>query len=313
MIVVHSRGAGDVVSATLEDCEILNPNQDAGTPDGPIGRSVLVTTPAPSSATSADSSARLGASVALRMSHCIVRSPRGTGVFAANFAPHGRVNLVLTENIIGGGLIVSGGASCAYAVSGASTVLESRGNVFRADSGTPSTTAGWLVSAVGAAHGTGGPPSGATKDTLYLRSTADRIEGFQTAISGSGALRLRPDAGVLAENLVTLEIQQTELKSVKADFDLAGARSFAAGAFLDSANVLRLIASGIAGSGARRNSYLGTSGPPGTSWRIGNRLEVIGTPGAFARANQRIAPLPARAFFNASASNVAGTAAPIAK
>jgi hypothetical protein len=83
---------------------------------------------------------------------------------------------------------------------------------------------------------------------------------------------------------------------VKTDLDLAGARSVVAGTFADSGNVLRLIASGMAGSGQRESAYLATSGPPGTSWLAGNRIEVIGSTTVFARANHRIA-LPRRELF----------------
>lgn len=300
VVGVHSRGAGDVVSATLEDCEILNPNNDGVARERPIGGAVAAVTGAPTNPASADSSTKWGASVALRMSHCIVNSPAGIGVFATNFAPRGRVNILLTENIIGGGLTASGGASGAYAMSGASTGVESRGNVFRADSATRPTTAGWLLSAVSTPDDSSAPARASTKDTLRVRSIGDRIEGFQTAILASGALRLRSDAEALSENVVTLELQQTELRSTKVDLDLAGARSLSAGAFPDSGNALRLTASGMAGSGVRGNSYAATFGPPGTSWLAGNRVEVIGSPGAFASANPRIAPPPARVFFNAT-------------
>jgi hypothetical protein len=304
IVVVHSRHAGDVVTATLEDCEILSRNTEGGARRGVIIGSVVAATAAPTSRAGADSSTKLGESVALRMSHCIVHSPVGGGVFATNFASRGRVNVLLTENIIRGGLIASGGASRAYTVSGASTVIESRGNVFRADSGTPPTIPGWLVSAVATPPDPRVPADAATMDTLHVRSIGDRIEGFQTAISASGALRLRPDAEVLSGNVATLELKQTELRSVTADLDFAGARSLAAGAFPDSGNVLRLIASGVTGSGARGNAYVVTSGPAGTSWRSGNRVEVVGSLNAFARMNRGVTPPPTRQFFTAASNGV---------
>ncbi len=292
VVVARTRGDGEAVSATLEDCEVINPKRSDGNKDGPIGRAVVAMTPPPS----AEDSKSVGSSVELRMSHCIVRSPLGSGVFATNFGPRSRISVVLTNNVIVGGLCVSAGASRPFAVSGASATVESRGNVFRAESTTPPDVAGWLVSAV-ATPLEGGAPQAASKNTLRLSSTGDRIEGFQVAIVASGALRFIPQAGPLSENVANLELRQTEIRSLGADLVLSGARSESAGVLSDVGNVLQVDAAGVTGSGARKNLFLMTAGPPGTTWQSGNRLELIGSAVTFARMNSRIIPAPTPQVF----------------
>jgi hypothetical protein len=291
VVVALTRG-GEKVSATLEDCEVINPNRPVGAKEGPIGRAVVAVTAAPS----AKDSVRVGSSIELRMSRCIVRSPLGSGVFATNFAPRAHIGLVLTDNIIVGGMTASAAASRAIPVSGANTSVESRGNLFRADSATPPDIAGWLISAVATPHG-GVPPAATSKDTLYLRSTGDRIEGFRTGIVGTGAFRIIPQAGPLSENLATLELRQTEIRSLEVDLDLSGALSRSAGTLSDAGNVLRVDAAGVIGSGARKNSFVMTSGPPATTWQSGNRLELIGSALTFTKLNSRIIPSPHQEAF----------------
>jgi hypothetical protein len=231
------------------------------------------------------------------MSHCIVRSPLGSGVFATNFGPRSRISVVLTNNVIVGGLTVSAGESRSSPVSGASATVESRGNLFRADSATPPDVAGWLVTAAATPHGGIAPP-GASKNTLHMHSTSDQIAGFRAAIVASGALRLIPRAGTLSQNEATLELRQTEINSLGADLVFSGARSRSVGALTDAGNVLRVDAAGLTGSGARNNSFLVTDGPPGTTWPSGNRLEFTGSAFTFAQANPRIIPSPTPQVFH---------------
>jgi hypothetical protein len=293
VVVARTRGAGSEVSTTLEDCEVINPNHPGGTNEGPSGSAVVAISPP----LTANDTAGVGSSVELRMSHCIVRSPLGSGVFATNFAPRSRISLVLTDNIIVGGLTASAGASRPFAVSGATATVESRGNVFRADSATPPDVAGWLVSAV-ATPLEGAAPQAASKNTLHLSSTGDRIEGFQVAIVASGAMRHIPQAGPLSENVATLELRQTEIRSLGADLVLSGAWSASAGVLSDAGNVLHVDAAGVTGSGARKNLFLMTAGPPGTTWQSGNRLELTGSAVAFAQMNKRIIPAPTPQVFH---------------
>jgi len=293
VVVARARGDGEAVSTTLEDCEVINPKHPDSNTEGPSGSAVVAITPSPT----ASDGVGVGSSVELRMSHCIVRSPFGSGVFATNFGSRSRIIVVLTNNVIVGGLSVSGAASRSLPVSGASATVESRGNLFRADSATPPNVAGWFVTAAATPH-RGITPSSTSKNSLHMRSTGDQIVGFHVAIVASGASRLMPEAGILSENEVTLELRQTEIKSLGADLVLSGARSRSAGALRDVGNVLRVDAAGLTGSGSRKNSFLVTDGPPGTTWPSGNRLEFTGTAVTFARANPRIIPSPTQKVFH---------------
>ena len=91
LVVVSSRGPSDVVSATVDYCELVNPNGAGTAFNGPSGRGLVVITrnarqlnpPAP----------HAGAVVAVQMRGSIVRSSgNGTGIFAINFAPHAQVD-----------------------------------------------------------------------------------------------------------------------------------------------------------------------------------------------------------------------------
>lgn len=187
LILVCSAKPGDVVSATVEECEIHNPHGSGAGPEGPVGRGILVFTRNPGRELSPGPDQ--GASVSLILERSLIRSPqRGSGVFATNFAPLARVELRLEGNVIGGGLDAQGGVSRPDTVHGSQTLIHSLSNLYRSDSPGGGGT-GWAL------RGGATPPTDAIKPTavednaVVLASTGDRLEGFDRGLYAGGGLR----------------------------------------------------------------------------------------------------------------------------
>src|SRR5262249_9161530 len=110
VIAVLSRSAGDTIAASIDRCEILNPNPISVSPQGPRGRAVLLVSR--NLNLGADPSPHDNASLSLTMTRSLIRSPSGgTGVFAVNFASRSCIDVRLDSNVIGGGLDVTAAAS----------------------------------------------------------------------------------------------------------------------------------------------------------------------------------------------------------
>jgi len=278
LLVVSSRRAGDVVSASIEECELVNHNAPGSGFNGPTGRGLLVITrnprqlslPAPHE----------GSSIAVLMRFSIARSPAGgTGVFAINFAPHAQVSVDLERNVIGGGLDAHGGVSRPVSVVGSATRIGSRGNLYRTDSG--NADVGWFLG------GGSGPPiplavGSASSNLLAIDSTEDRIEGFHYGINAAAATRwFRPPiAGTSDENRATLSLRGTRIASSIADLVLFGAIAPSQTVTPGDGNVLHVELRGVAGSGASGNMYAHVVGPAGVLSPplsgYGNRVEIEG-------------------------------------
>ncbi|HTK48605.1 MAG TPA: hypothetical protein VL328_11585 [Gemmatimonadaceae bacterium] len=309
---VVSRGSGDRVAATIEDVEIVNPNPTGVAPQGPTGCGIAVLTLNPNMGNAP--APHEGAVVGARISRSIIRSPAagpGCGLFAFNFAPRAEVSVTVSDAVVGGGIIASGGVSRPDAVHDSRTVISSRRTLYRDD--TPdacaSSRVGWLLQG-----GTGVPvplPVAATeRNSLRLHSEDDRVEGFANAVVAVGGRRFfaKPLAGVSAHNSVDLQLLRTRIVTPAcegtdvADFQLAGGFSADASVAPGDGNTLRALLRGVTGSGARANVYadlLGPGGPlpAGTS---GNRLEIVGNPREFTRTNYGIDPSPDVQFFSAA-------------
>src|SRR5262249_49407819 len=98
VVAISTRSSGDSIAASIDLCEILNPNPSSGSPQGPRGRAVLLVT----------RNLNLGAgppphddsSLSLAMTRSLIRSPNGgTGVFAVNFASRSRIEVRLDSNV----------------------------------------------------------------------------------------------------------------------------------------------------------------------------------------------------------------------
>jgi hypothetical protein len=298
LVVVSSRAAGDSVAATIAECELINPNPSGVGAQGPTGRALLAITrnlnlgsnPPPHD----------GAVISVRMMASIVRAPAGgSGVFAINFASRGQVIVDVIRNVIGGGLDVAGAASRPDGVAGAETVIESSFNLYRSDTAVPGLT-GWLLHGGTDAPVPGLVPAATNNNVLRLRSIADRIEGFATAVSATAGRRASALAGGSSNNEIHLDMVGTVVQSAVADFVLFGARSLVNSLSPGDGNELRVMVRAVQGSGTRANQYANSRTPLMDNLGLDNRLEVVGSPTAFARSNGDIEPGPGDEFFSAS-------------
>jgi len=314
-IGVISRDAGDQLFATIAEVEIVNPNTHTIVPSGPAGCGVAVVTQNPNMG--GDPPPHAGAAIGARLTRSLIRSNAtgtGCGLFAFNFAPVASVSVALTDNVVVGGIIVSGGVSRPDAVHDSRTEIQSKRNLYRNDSPDPCVPQrlGW-----NAQGGSGTPvplPIGATeRNTLRIHSIDDRIEGFTTAVLAVGGRRFfaAPIAGPTTDNSVDLHLIGTTITTpscggatVVADFRFAGALVSGATLVPGDGNTLRAVIRGVTGSGSRSNAYadvLGPTGPvPPAIQASGNRLEIAGNLNAFARTNRAIDPAPGPEFFTSS-------------
>lgn len=286
VVVISSRTEGDSVAAWINQCEIVNANPAGVSPGGPIGRGVLLVTRNPN--LGADPPPHENAAMSLTMNKSIVRAPLGgSGVMGVNFASHSRTTMLLTGNVIGGGLDVAAGVSRPDEVSDSSTTVESSRNLFRSDSPLPSPY-GWNVVA-----GTDAPVPGLAVQTthanrLSIGSTHDRIEGFATAVYGHGGRRNSPLAGAVSMNELDFRVSDLVMQSATSDFLLFGDFSHVAGMPAGDENVTRVVLRGATGSGLRANRYEHSL----TGLGIGNKLVFPGNANAFQQTNRNILPPP---------------------
>jgi len=314
-IGVFSRDADDRLSATIAEVEIVNPNNHTIVPAGPAGCAVAVVTQNPN--LGVDPPPHAGAGIAARLTRSLVRSNAtgtGCGLFAFNFAPAASVSVSLTDNVVVGGIILSGGVSRPDAVHDSRTEIQSKRNLYRNDSPNPCAPSrfGWNVQG-----GSGTPvPLGIAateRNELRIHSKDDRIEGFTTAVLAAGGRRFfaAPIAGPTTDNSIDLKLLGTTISTpscggatVVADFRLAGALVSGASLVPGDGNTLRAVIRGVTGSGSRSNTYadvLGPTGPVAPEFQgTGNRLEIAGNQHAFGQTNRAIDPAPAPEFFTSS-------------
>lgn len=314
-IGVVSRDAGDRLFATIAEIEIVNPNTHTIVPAGPAGCGVAVVTQNPNMG--GDPPPHAGAAIGARLTRSLFRSnATGTGcaLFAFNFAPVASVSVALTDNIVVGGIILSGGVSRPDAVHDSRTEIRSRRNLYRNDS--PDRCAplriGWNVQG-----GSGAPVpltiAATERNALRIHSLDDRIDGFTTAVLAAGGRRFfaAPIAGPTTDNSVDLKLLGTTITTpscggatVVADFRLAGALVSGASLVPGDGNTLRAVIRGVTGSGLRTNAYadvLGPTGPVAPEFQgTGNRLEIAGNLHAFGQTNRAIDPAPGPEFFTSN-------------
>lgn len=312
-IGILSRTAGDSIYATLEENEIINPNSHAVVPAGPAGCGVAIVTQNPNMGSAPPP--HDGSALNVRITRSLIRSATtgtGCGVFAFNFSSLSSASVALTGNVVGGGMIASGGVSRPDAVHDSRTEIQSTRNLYRNESPNPCAPArlGWNLQA---GAGTPAPivTAATERNSLRVHSQGDRIEGFTTGIFAAGGRRFfaSPTAGPSSGNTADLQLIGTSVTTpascnagtLVADFRLAG--SIVANSSLVSGNdnTLRVLMRGVTGSGIRSNLYADVLGPTapvsGALQGIGNRLEINGSPRAFEQTNTSIAPAPAAEFF----------------
>jgi hypothetical protein len=291
-VAVVSRAPGDVVSARIEECEIINPNLAGG---GNRGLAVMTLKPDLEPA-------HEGAVLRVKMTRSIVRSPRAAnGVFAINLASHSEILLDFESNVVGGGINAAGGAGGpTNAVTGAGVIINSSHNFYRSDSLVPTATG------LSLSGGADSPPAvtllgsqAATFNSLQMHSIDDTIAGFATGIVASGGRRINALSEPISSNRVELNFHGTLLQTTTTDLRLAGASSLPAalGVSTGDDNTAHVLLNQATGSGARLNQYAHSATPPMGNPGIGNRLEIVGNANAFDQTNQNFVPPPPAEFF----------------
>jgi hypothetical protein len=314
VVGIVSRAAGDRISATISEVEIVNRGPHAIAMAGPVGCGVAVVSRNPN--LGAEPAPHAGAAIDVRMTRSIVRSTStgtGCGLFAFNFAPAASVSVDVSDNVIGGGIIASGGVSRPDAVYDATTTIQSHRNLYRDDSPSACATPhlGWNL------QGGSGIPAplqiaATVRNALRVQSVHDRIEGFATAVLATGGRRFfgAPTAGETSDNSVDLDLLGTTVSTPECgagvlviDFRLSGALVSNAALVPGNGNTLRALFRNVTGSGPRANVYadvLGPNGPqPAALSGTGNRLELIGNARAFEQTNSGIAPAPPAELYTA--------------
>ena len=287
VVAVFSRRRDDIVSVRIDECELINRNaSDVGT-DGPTGGAILAYTRNPKLGANPEPPHE-DAEVTLALTRSIVRTPKGTAVFAMNFASHGTVTIRLKKNDVGGPLDVIGGLSRPDAVVGATTTITSHGNQYSPSEASDAVAAWQII-------GGSGPPfqpganSNADSNSASVESRDDQIRGFQVGIVAAGGRRLRSDGGTCSHNKARLELLHMTLATKDteaADFNFTGALGPSPAG---SANIVYVLVQKTTGSGPRRNVY--------ANGATGNRLVFVGTLDAFTRSNPEIDPAPSAEFF----------------
>lgn len=303
VVLVASRAPADNVTASINDCELVNPNQAGFTDDGPYGHGVAALTLNPS--LGALPLPHEGAVISVRVERSLVQTRTGGAVFANNFAARGRVAMQLEGNRFAGYMVASGGVSRPDAVTGAETTIESRRNLYTV-TGWP--RAGWLLlGGSSSPHFLEAGIPGASGVVLRVDSSEDRIEGFGVGVDAAAARRIGVVGSPLSDNLLDLRLEGTRIVSAgegAADLVLRAAWTeaqpwvtpgrFAAG----DRNVLRAKLDDVRGSGVTRNRFAHVDGPvqPDDAG-VGNRLVIGGTLEQFKQGNRAIEPAPAQEFF----------------
>jgi photosystem II stability/assembly factor-like uncharacterized protein len=296
-VAVVSRAPGDRISARILECEIVNPNPSGIVPAGPTGRGVVVVTRNPNGGQ--DPPAHEGASLGLQMTRSIVRSPgTGYGVFAINFASHAKIDLDFERNAIGGGLDAAAGVGRPDAVTGSGIRIESRRNLYRSDSPEPSDN-GWTLYGGADAPSPAFVSEASTFNALRMRSKDDSIEGFAAGIFAAGGLRFSDVTAPISSNSVEMTLEGTHLSTTIFDLALVGALSFVDAPTGDD-NSVRVQMRQASGSGPSANTYADSVTSSGGNLGSGNRLEITGSPTAFAQANEGIDPIPPAEFFESA-------------
>jgi len=310
VIGARSRKAGDWVSVTVAETQLVNPNPAGVSFRAPIGRSFLFITQDPEQGN--PPAPHVGSTVQARIRNCVVQAPAaGSAVFAVNFASDSRIEVVLDNNNFQGNLDASGGTSRPALVSNSSTSIRSRHTAWaHPNPGAASPNAiGFLV--VGGSTAPVGTTAGGISNTTYINSTDDRIEGFPIAVRAIAGRRYNPGSGMCHNNAIVLRLSDTVIQTpdtpTAADFNIVAAQSDLSGGSSEyvpgDGNTLRFEASGLTASGPRANVFADVRGPVNeANFGSNNALQIAGNPDHFAQVNSGIEPPPAPAFFE-SASN----------
>jgi serine/threonine protein kinase len=322
VVAVVTRRPGDRVTATISNAIIVNPNPLTIGATGPLGRALFVSTVNPN--LGSDPPPHSGSVVAVRLVRSMIRSPSGGGgLFVYNFAAQSTITVDVIGNVIGGSNEANGGVSRPDAVHDSEVRVRSERNLYRNEWEDPclSPLRGWNLTGGSSAPIPIAVPA-TVRNRLILQSVDDRIEGFTMAVLATGSRRFfqEPLNAAPADNSIDLHLTGTSIASPSCARAAAGVSSTEAaessdlrlfGAWAENAtmhagdrNTLRAEFRNVTGSGARANSYAHVSAAGGEMpmafQGTGNRLELVGDAGTFARLNRQIAPAPAAEFFTAA-------------
>jgi hypothetical protein len=287
VVGVVSHAPRTSISASIFECEIVNPNRAGGGLEGPTGAGIVALTRNPGREHSPPP--HEGAQIELELERSIVRAP-DRALFAMNFASRGRVEVELEENVIASTLEAIGGISRPDAVSRATITIKSRANLYAA---TGPRSLGWQIG------GGSNPPFASTAGTslngVEVQSKDDLIEGAETGIFAFAGRRGNDVVGPSSSNTVELELRDLTIRTHDAGADLVLFAALAGDAFTPGdGNRLSVDMRDSTGSGTRLNAY-GHVDPEG--FGIGNRLEFEGSPDDFADDNAGFDPAPPAEFF----------------
>ncbi len=167
----------------------------------------------------------------------------------------------------------------------------------------------------------------ALRNRLVVQSLNDRIEGFTTGVLATGGRRffaepLNPpptdnhiDLQLIGTTIVTPSCVDADSanstdnpmgvpvvrRRTVADLRFTGSEATIDRLHPGDRNSIRVELRNVTGSGARSNRFLDEGGPSGVlapQFRgRGNRLEFVGDPQSFAKANRTISPAPGAKFF----------------
>ena len=288
VVAVSSRKPSDSVWAQVAECEIINPNSVVGPGlTGAVGRGLLVIT--------RNRPTHEQSLVSVHLTHSIIRSttltPMGAdAILALNNASGSHIELHLRQNVLGR-VTANGGVSRPDSTVGATVLIQSIGNLYRADTAVAAT--GWaLTGGIDAPMLAPLIAEATLNNKLTMHSVDDRIEGFGLAIAATGGRKMNAQAGAIASNEMELILEGTRLASTTSDFQLFGARNLVG--IVDRCE-LRVTMRNVTGSGPRANTY----GDAASNLGTGNRLIITGNLNAFSRTNDAILPMPAAQFFTA--------------
>ena len=297
VVAVASRGPNDILSATIEECELVNQIESGGVPDGPVGGAILAYTrnpPNPAPPAPPDPPHE-GATVTVTVTQSIVETKKaGKAVFAMNFASGSKVTVKLKNNVVRGPLDVIGGLSRPDAVVFATTTIDSERNLY-----SPLPSGGdaeaWQIIGGSDPPVSAGPNSSSDSNTARVESRDDQIVGFKVGILAVGGRRGSPGGRGCSHNEVKLDLLNMTLDTKRhqgsaADFVFVGADSdgpFSAG----DGNIVHARIQETHGSGLRDNLYADSQG-----FGTGNKLIFVGTGDSF-DSNEDIKPAPTAEFF----------------
>ena len=307
VIVAGSRAPGDNVSAVIQECEIISPNDGGVGPEGPTGHALVVFTRNPGR--NLEPPPHAGARINARLERSIVRA-NGNALFSINFASDSALAITLEHNRIQGTVGAAAGVSRPDEVSGSSVTIASRGNFYTPHPGGYDVV-GLSVMGGSSSHIPNLGAPGAHHNVARVNSEHDRIEGFKAGIRAIGGRRWLDASGAISDNRVELDVQNTQILTAEAtgvDLVLEGTFSevapetgqeFSAG----DRNVVEVRMRNVAGSPTpRQNVFANVTGPVlEANLGVGNRLEFAGTVEQFTRSNPGITTAPAAEFFREEA------------